>query len=101
MVVLKMGNADGDDWLEVRLLSSARITISLPQKMLQEVDGMAQRDHSSRSEVINQAVKMYIQERKKRLVHEMMRGYMEMARINLNLSAEAFAAEEEADRLIG
>jgi CopG family transcriptional regulator/antitoxin EndoAI len=43
-------------------------------------------------------MKLYLQERKKRLIREMMqRGYMEMAKINLNMASEAFLAEEEAD----
>ncbi|WP_072336101.1 MULTISPECIES: CopG family ribbon-helix-helix protein [Thermoactinomycetaceae] len=79
--------------------------ISLPKNLLQEVDGMVERDNSNRSEFIRQAMKLYLQERKKRLIREMMqRGYMEMARINLNISHEAFEAEEEAedtlDRLV-
>lgn len=93
-------------WLGGRQLSSAkRIMISLPKKLLHEVDGLVQRDNSNRSEFIRQAMKLYIQERKKRLIRDMMqRGYMEMARINLNIASEAFVAEEEAedtlDRLV-
>lgn len=106
MVVLIREIANGDDWLGVRKLSSTkRIMISLPKNLLQEVDGMVERENSNRSEFIRQAMKLYLQERKKRLIREMMqRGYMEMARINLNISHEAFEAEEEAedtlDRLV-
>jgi CopG family transcriptional regulator/antitoxin EndoAI len=67
--------------------------ISLPKNLLQEVDWMVARDNSNRSEFIRQAMKMYLQ-----------RGYMEMARINLNIASEAFIAEDEAedtlDRLV-
>ncbi len=74
--------------------------ISLPTKLLQEVDGVVARENSNRSEFIRQAMRMYLQERKKRLIREMMqRGYMEMARINLNIASEAFEAEEEAEDL--
>jgi CopG family transcriptional regulator/antitoxin EndoAI len=91
--------ANGDDWLGVRVLSETkRIMISLPKHLLQEVDGMVAKENSNRSEFIRQAMKLYLQERKKRLIREMMqRGYMEMAKINLNIASEAFEAEEEAD----
>jgi CopG family transcriptional regulator / antitoxin EndoAI len=99
MVVLKMRIGDGEDWLGVRqLANSKRIMVSLPKNLLQEVDGLVQRDKSNRSEFVRQAMKLYLQERKKRIIREMMqRGYMEMARINLHLSTEAFVAEEEAE----
>lgn len=72
--------------------------ISLPKHLLQEVDGMVAKENSNRSEFIRQAMKLYLQERKKRLIREMMqRGYMEMAKINLHIASEAFEAEEEAD----
>ncbi|EGK09498.1 CopG family transcriptional regulator [Desmospora sp. 8437] len=75
-----------------------RIMISLPQQLLQEVDGMVEKENSNRSEFVRQAMKLYLYERKKRLIREMMQqGYMEMAKINLNIASESFEAEEEAD----
>ncbi|WP_309868731.1 CopG family ribbon-helix-helix protein [Desmospora profundinema] len=72
--------------------------ISLPQHLLQEVDGLVEKENSNRSEFVRQAMKLYLHERKKRLIREMMQqGYMEMAKINLNIASEAFEAEEEAD----
>lgn len=72
--------------------------ISLPQHLLREVDGMVEEEQSSRSEFIRRAMKQYLQELKKRHIREtMQRGYMEMAKINLNIASEAFQAEEEAD----
>jgi CopG family transcriptional regulator / antitoxin EndoAI len=80
------------------LSDTKRIMISLPKHLLQEVDGMVAKENSNRSEFIRQAMKLYLQERKKRLIREMMqRGYMEMAKINLHIASEAFEAEEEAD----
>ncbi|GGA48702.1 hypothetical protein GCM10007416_22330 [Kroppenstedtia guangzhouensis] len=99
MVVLIRQIANGDDLLGVRTLSETkRIMISLPQQLLQEVDGMVEKENSNRSEFVRQAMKLYLYERKKRLIREMMqRGYMEMAKINLNIASESFEAEEEAD----
>ncbi|WP_107728638.1 CopG family ribbon-helix-helix protein [Desmospora activa] len=80
------------------LSETKRIMISLPQHLLQEVDGLVEKENSNRSELVRQAMKMYLHERKKRLIREMMQqGYMEMAKINLNIASEAFEAEEEAD----
>ncbi|SFS89527.1 CopG family ribbon-helix-helix protein [Marininema halotolerans] len=80
------------------LSETKRIMISLPQHLLQEVDGLVQKENSNRSEFVRQAMKLYLYERKKRLIREMMqRGYMEMAKINLNIASEAFEAEDEAD----
>jgi CopG family transcriptional regulator/antitoxin EndoAI len=72
--------------------------ISIPQNLLQEVDGMVQQEKSNRSEFIRQAMKLYLFERRKREIREtMQKGYMEMAKINLKMASEAFQAEEEAD----
>lgn len=78
-----------------------RIVISLPQNLLKEVDGLVAQEKVNRSELIRQAMKFYLQERKKRTIREtMQRGYMEMAHINLHMAAEAFSAEEEADHTL-
>ncbi len=82
-----------------------RIMISLPDNLLQEVDGIVEKENSNRSEFIRQAMKVYLSERKKRHLREsMQRGYMEMAMINLHIASEAFQAEEDAettlDRLV-
>lgn len=82
------------------------IVISLPQQLLNEVDGIMQQENVNRNELIHQATRMYLRDRKKRQIRESMRqGYMEMAKINLNMASEAFLAEEEAestlDRLVG
>ena len=81
--------------------NTKRIMISLPDYLLQEVDGIVEKENSNRSEFIRQAMKLYLVERKKRHLREsMQRGYMEMAKINLNMASEAFQAEEEADNTL-
>ena len=77
-----------------------RIMISLPQNLLKEVDGVVEMEKRTRSEFIREAMKLYLQERKKRQIRERMQeGYLEMARLNLALANEAISAENEADRL--
>lgn len=75
-----------------------RIMVSVPNHLLQEVDGIVEQENLNRSEFIREAMNLYLQERKKRNIRESMRnGYLEMAKINLNIASEAFLAEEEAD----
>jgi CopG family transcriptional regulator/antitoxin EndoAI len=74
--------------------------ISLPQNLLKEVDGVVEMEKRTRSEFIREAMKLYLQERRKRQIRERMQeGYIEMARLNLALANEAISAENEADRL--
>ena len=77
-----------------------RIMISLPDNLLREVDGIAAAEKLNRSEFIREAMKLYIQERKRRTIREQMKkGYMEMAKINLALASENFALEHEVSEL--
>ncbi|HEX7065928.1 MAG TPA: antitoxin [Bacillales bacterium] len=74
------------------------IVVSLPQQLLNEVDGVMRHENVDRNELIHKATRLYLRERKSRHIRESMRqGYMEMAKINLNIASEAFLAEEEAD----
>lgn len=76
-----------------------RIMISLPDSLLNEVDGLAASENINRSEFIREAMKLYIAERKRRTLREQMRkGYQEMARINLALCGENFCLEEEVTK---
>ncbi|MFG6150414.1 MULTISPECIES: CopG family ribbon-helix-helix protein [Halobacillus] len=81
--------------------SMREIVIRIPDNLLVEVDGQVQLENSDRSDFMCKATKMYLREEKQRLVRESMRrGYMEMAKINLNIASEAFQAEEEADHTL-
>ncbi|GFR38985.1 CopG family transcriptional regulator [Insulibacter thermoxylanivorax] len=83
------------------LHNTKRIMISLPEYLLEEVDGIVQEEKVNRSELIRQAMKLYLVERKKRNLREsMQRGYMEMAKINLSMASEAFQAEEDAGTIL-
>ena len=76
-----------------------RIMISLPESLLKEVDGLASLEKRNRSEFIREAMKLYIHERKKRVMREQMKkGYQEMAQINLSLAKENYEAEEEVQQ---
>ncbi len=74
-----------------------RIMISLPESLLKEVDGLASKAKRNRSEFIREAMRIYIDERKRCFMREQMKqGYQEMAQINLALAREHYEAENEA-----
>lgn len=80
---------------------SQEITVSLPTKLIKELDAITGGDCLERNDVIQQAAKHYVQEQKKVHIREtMQQGYMEMAKINLNIAAESFLAEEEAESTV-
>lgn len=77
--------------------ANKRIVVYVPQNLLEQVDGVAVRGNSNRSEVIREAMQMYLSEQHKQDIRTLMQqGYVEMARLNLRLASEAFALEEEA-----
>ena len=64
-----------------------RIMISIPNSLLQEVDGIIAMEKLSRSQFVRDAMRLYIEDRKRKAVRDMMRkGYQEMAVINLALA---------------
>ncbi|WEK55006.1 MAG: ribbon-helix-helix protein, CopG family [Candidatus Cohnella colombiensis] len=84
------------------LHSTKRIMISLPDQLLREVDYVVAKENTNRSEVIHQAMKVYLVDRRRRMIHDaMQRGYMEMGMINLHMASEAFLAEEDAESTLG
>ena len=76
------------------MAESRRVMISLPDQLLAEVDGLASAENLNRSQLFREAVQQYIAERKKRQIREqMIRGYLEMAPINLSLVNEYMGLE--------
>lgn len=76
--------------------ASRRIIITVPETLLYEVDDFTAAASINRSELVREAIKFYLGERKKRLVIEQMKkGYLEMAEINLSLAGEDMGVEEE------
>lgn len=91
--------------VEVSLVSKSSATqeilVSLPQSLLLEIDGFVKRENVDRDELIYQATKKFLSERKKmHVIESMRRGYMEMAKINLSIASEAFHAEYEAEHTV-
>ncbi len=71
-----------------------RIMISIPNNLLQEVDGIIAMEKLSRSQFVRDAMRLYIEDRKRKAIRDMMRkGYQEMAVINLALAEEGLFAD--------
>ncbi|MCW2276697.1 CopG family ribbon-helix-helix protein [Heliophilum fasciatum] len=75
-----------------------RIQVTLPEPLLMEVDRVLMVERMNRSQLIREAVNLYMTELKRKALRDQMRrGYVEMARINLELAMEGFIAEFDAE----
>ncbi|MCK8824125.1 ribbon-helix-helix protein, CopG family [Fuchsiella alkaliacetigena] len=73
-----------------------RVMISLPDSLLEEVDGAAQKKNQNRSEFVREAMRLYIADlRKQEIKKEMKQGYLEMGAINLELAQTSFKTESK------
>ncbi len=73
-----------------------RIMISVPDTLLQEIDGIAAVEKVTRSQFMRNAMRLYIEERKRKAVLDNMRkGYQEMAAINLTLAEEGLYVDAD------
>jgi CopG family transcriptional regulator/antitoxin EndoAI len=83
--------------MEVLLLpASKRIIITISEILLSEVDHFTVLENRNRSEIVREAIKFYLEERKKELmIEQMKKGYLEMAPINLTIACESSSLEEE------
>ena len=81
----------------VNLTHRKKILIALSDSLLAELDECAKSQHINRSELVREAMKFYIKEKKKyRLMEELKNGYIEMAGINLEIADSWQSAENEA-----
>lgn len=76
--------------------ASRRIIITVPEKLLSEVDDITVFECKNRSQIVREAIKFYLRERKRALIIEQMKkGYLEMAEINLTLACEDNGIEDD------
>lgn len=69
------------------MAETRRIMISLPNSLLEEVDVMVPMEYKNRSDFVIEAMKLFINEKKRIEVAEKMKeGYKEMSQINLTLA---------------
>ncbi len=80
----------------VTLAQLKKILISLPDSLLQEVDSIVTVEKINRSEFVREAMKLYIKERRRIEMRDVMKkGYQEMAEINLKLAEMCFDVDSE------
>lgn len=78
------------------MTASKRIIITVPENLLSEVDDIMLTDSKTRSEIIRDAIRFYLGERRRILMREQMKkGYLEMAEINLRIACENVGVEDE------
>ena len=74
-----------------------KISVTLPDLLVTEVDALASSFNRSRSELIALAVKRYISEtRKIELKEQLKKGYLEMGDINLSIAQNSLLSDESA-----
>ena len=78
------------------MAAAKKVELELPESLLNEVDSIAKKDNISRNELLEHAMRFYIEEREKRALRsEMIKGYQEMAELNLKIAEEFFCAEDD------
>ena len=78
------------------MAAAKKVELELPESLLNEVDSIAKKDNISRNELLEHAMRFYIEEREKRALRsEMIKGYQEMAELNLKIAEEFFYAEND------
>lgn len=79
------------------LPASKRIIVTVPENLLAEMDDVTIIECKNRSEIVREAIRFYLGERKRTLmIEQMKRGYIEMAEINLRLACDDSGVEDEA-----
>jgi len=69
------------------MAESKKIVVNLPESLINEFDEILKIDCKNRSEFIREAIIVYIEEKKKYRIREMMRmGYMEMGKLNSEIA---------------
>lgn len=74
-----------------------RISLSLPELLIEEIDEIAISNGQSRNNIIASALKQYVRERQRvELKSQMKKGYLEMSNINLDIASESLLSDESA-----
>jgi CopG family transcriptional regulator/antitoxin EndoAI len=70
--------------------STKRIMICLPSNLLEQVDEVVRELQGSRSQFVREAMRFYLMEqRRSRLREELIDGYRQMAKLNLQIARES------------
>jgi len=70
-----------------------RITVTLPARLVNEIDGLSDGARGNRSQFLLEAAERYLDELKRQTLRQrLIEGYQEMAQLNLTLAEEGLAA---------
>ena len=74
-----------------------RVMITMPNSLLEEVDGLARQENRNRSEFIREVMRCYIDERRRMELREQLKeGYHIMSHLNRELSEEGSSVAYES-----
>ena len=77
-----------------------KIIITLPDSLLKQADQIAEEQKNNRSELIREALILYLAEQKKKRIRtELIRGYEEMKELNLRLAEEGMGESLENQKV--
>jgi len=80
------------------LPASKRIIVTISDILLNEVDSFTALENRNRSEIVREAIKYYLENRKREIrVEQMKKGYLEMAYINLTIACECSSLDGETE----
>lgn len=69
------------------MAETRRITVSLPNSLLEQVDVMVPMQYKNRSDFVIEAMRLFIDDKKRLdIIEKLKEGYKEMSQINLNLA---------------
>lgn len=72
-----------------------KISVTLPDLLLEEVDTLASSLNRSRSEIIAQMLRQYLREKKSvELKEQLKKGYLEMGELNLTIAENSLLSDE-------
>lgn len=76
------------------MASSKRLVVSLSETLNSEFNRAPKEDYKKRSKFIREVIILYIEEKKKlREIEQMKKGYLEMAKINLDIAEMGFVSD--------
>lgn len=83
------------------MVQAKKVSISIPVSLLKEVDYLARSEETSRSQFIRDAVREYIEGRKRSYLRDSLRtGYEKMGSLNLNIAESCISAENESGEIL-
>ena len=76
-------------------METKRITITLPEDILSDIDILCAKHSMTQSTMIESMIKVYLSERRRiEIRDDLKKGYLEMAEINLSVAEDFFSSDQ-------